>query len=100
VKIHLDKAEVNIRDVVVPDPLPRTGYPKKFGNREGIAFASACTGKTLLEFPVYTDGHLWKKREDPLIARVIFTDPGKVLCGIIGHPNAKKDHDRSFKLCE
>ncbi|KAL2219486.1 alpha sarcin precursor [Thermoascus aurantiacus ATCC 26904] len=43
----------------------------------------------LLEFPIYSDGHLYKydkrPKERPPVARVIYTYPHKDFCGIVSH---------------
>ncbi|EAL86071.1 hypothetical protein LV164_003814 [Aspergillus fumigatus] len=55
----------------------------------------------LLEFPTFPDGHDYKfdskkPKEDPGPARVIYTYPNKVFCGIVAH---QRGNQGDLRLC-
>jgi rRNA endonuclease len=54
----------------------------------------------LLEFPVFPDGHAYnfnkKPKDDPGAARVIYTYPQKVFCGVVSHTNGNQG---DLRLC-
>ena len=87
-----------------------TSYPHEFQTfNDAVKFANPkCNrdgkGKrqqTLLEFPVFPDGHQYpfnsKPRANPGNARVIFTSPSKDFCGVISH--TEKDNKGRFAWC-
>nr|AAB66601.1 a-sarcin precursor [Talaromyces resedanus] len=121
-----NKAESNSHHAPLSDGKTGSSYPHWFTNgydgegkilkgRTPIKFGkSDCDGPPkhskdgngksdhyLLEFPTFPDGHDYKfdskkPKEDPGPARVIYTYPNKVFCGIIAHT---KENQGDLKLC-
>ena len=54
----------------------------------------------LLEFPVFLAGHAYncnkKPKDDPGAARVIYTYPRKIFCGVVSHANGNQGE---LRLC-
>ncbi|KAI6160752.1 a-sarcin precursor [Pisolithus thermaeus] len=100
--ISVKHAKENVR--AAPTVAGSTGFPHPFPNYDGIQFRHArCNhhGVSLLEFPVYPDGHLYpfdqQPKHDPGPARVIYTAHKKEFCGVIAHTDGEKGH---YKLCD
>jgi hypothetical protein len=92
----------------------KTGFPHAFGGGSGngndqLKFLGAdarCNQKNpkLLEYPV-SDKKTYNKdaaRDTDTPARVVYTDDGKVFCGVMTHVIVDKDNHGSgnFRVCD
>lgn len=88
----------------------KSGYPHQFYNSQNLPLGRSCDASAkageLFEFPVFSDGHLYKwdvKRTDPDgeadpgPARVLYTTVSKDFCGVIAHNGPGNTGD--FHVC-
>ncbi|KAI6018332.1 clavin precursor [Pisolithus marmoratus] len=100
---HISAKHAKDNVLAAPPVAGSTGFPHPFANYDEIPFHNArCKhhGVSLLEFPVYPDGHLYPfdqhPKQDPGPARVVYTAHKKEICGVIAHPDGEMGH---YRLC-
>ncbi|OJD33081.1 ribotoxin [Diplodia corticola] len=113
IEISQNKAEGNIHAAPATKGGTKSGYPHEYknladGDKKNIVWPNKnCNAKdvTLLEFPVFKDGHLFeydqKKPADKTKigpVRGVFTYPHKDFCGVMAH--TEKDNKGNFALCQ
>ena len=91
--IPLGPVEQQIKDAPSEASNHGHAYPHKFYNYEHLELNDACQGQTMLELPVFSDGHAYdlEHGENPGAARAIYSADTHDLCAVVAHDNDDSD---------